>query len=107
MTDENGNTVESFQSFSTLEDDEDSSDSPEIHDDGADSPRVIGKVAGGTEKPSDSTDTAESADTAESLASDTEGDSVRSGTSPLMIGGVIGAVAIIGGVGFYMTKRRK
>jgi len=107
MTDENGNTVESFPPFSTLEDAEDSTDSLEIHDDGEDSPRVIGNVSGGAEKPSDSTDMAKGTDTTESLASDTEGDSVRSGASPLMIGGVIGAVAIIGGVGFYMTKRRK
>ena len=47
MTDENGNTVESFPPFSTLEDDENSTDSLEIHDDGADSPRVIGKVTDG------------------------------------------------------------
>ena len=107
MTDENGSTVESFPPFSTLEDDVDSTDSLVIHDDGEDSPRVIGKVTGGAEKPSDSTDMAKGTDTTESLASDTEGDSVRSGASPLMIGGVIGAVAIIGGVGFYMTKRRK
>lgn len=59
MVDEYGNTVDSFSPYSTLEDDEDSTDSLEIHDDGADSPRVIGKVAGGAEKPSDSTDTAE------------------------------------------------
>ncbi len=107
MTDENGNTVDSFPPYSTMEDAEDSTDSLEIHDDGADSPRVIGKVAGGAEKPSDSTDTAEATNTAESLTSDTEGDSVQSGASPLMIGGVIATVAVIGGVGFYMTKRRK
>ena len=108
MTDENGDTVESFPPFNTLEDVKDSTDgdSYEIRDDGADSPRVIGKVAGGTEKPSDGTDTAEDTDTSESLASDTEGDSVRSGTSPLMIGGTIGTIAVIGGVGFYMTRKR-
>ena len=59
MTDENGNTVDSFPPYSTLEDEVDSTIDYEIHDDGADSPRVIGKVAGGAEKPSDSTDTAE------------------------------------------------
>ncbi len=107
MTDENGNTVDSFPPYSTMEDAEDSTDSLEILDDGADSPRVIGKVAGGAEKPSDSTDTAEATDTAESHANDTEVDSVQSGASPLMIGGIAAAVAVIGGVGFYMTKRRK
>ena len=107
MVDENGNTVENFPPFSTLKDDEDSSDSLEIHDDGADSPRVIGKVAGGAEKPSDGTATAEGTDTAERLVSGTEDDSVQTGASPLMLGGAIAAVAAIGGVGFYMTKRRK
>ena len=97
MTDENGDTVDSFPLFSTLKEDEVSTDGYEIHGEGEDSPRVIGKVAGGTEKPSDSVDTADGTDTAKRLASDTKVDSVRSGASPLMIGGV----------GFYMTKRRK
>ena len=107
MSDENGNTVESFPPFSTLEEDEDSTDSLEIHDDDADSLRVIGKVAGKAEKPSDSTDTAEGTDNTDSLTSDIEGDSVRSGANSLMICVTIGAIAVIGGVGFYMTKRRK
>ena len=104
MTDENGNTVESFLPFSTLEDVEDSTNSLEIHDDSADSPRVIGKVAGGAEKPCDSTDTATGPDTTESLASDTESNSVQTGASPLMIGGTIAAIAAIGGIGFYIQS---
>ena len=109
MTDENGDTVESFPPFSTLEDVEDSADSEsyEIHDDGEDSPRVIGKVAGGKEKPSDGMNKTEGTDTTESLASGTEGNSVRSGASPLMIGGTIGAIAVIVGFGFYLTKKKK
>lgn len=106
MTDENGNTVDSFPPYSTLEDAADITDGYEIHDDGADSPRVIGKVAGGTEKSSDSTDTAEGTDTSESIASGTEGDSVQNTASPLMIGGAVAAVAVIGGVGLYMTRKR-
>ena len=106
MSDENGNTVESFPPFSTLEEDEDSTDSLEIHDDDADSSRVIGKVAGGAEKPSDGTDTTEGTDNTDSLASDTEGNSVRSRANPLMICGTIGAVVVIGGVGLYMTRKR-
>lgn len=106
MTDENGDTVDSFPPYSTLEEAEDSTDGYEIHDDGTDSPRVIGKVAGGTEKPSDSTDTADGTDITENLASVTESDSVQSGASPLMIGGVIAIVAVIGGIGFYMTRKR-
>ena len=106
MTDENGDTVTSFPPFSTLEEGEDNADGYEIYDDGADSPRVIGKVAGGTEKPSDGTDTAEGTDTTESLASSSEGDTERSGANPLMICGTVGAIAVIGGVGFYMTRKR-
>lgn len=103
MTDENGNTVDSFPPFSTLEDAEDSTNSLEIHDDGANSPRVIGKVVGEAEKPSDGTETT---DTAESFTSNTEGDSVRSGASPLIIGGVVAIIAAVGGVGFYMMRKR-
>lgn len=107
MTDENGNTVDSFPPFSTLEEDEATADDYEIHDDGADSSRVIGKVAGGTENALDGAQTRQRVQTTESLASETEDDSVHSGASPLPIVGVIGAVAVIDGVGFYMTKRRK
>lgn len=57
MTDENGNTVDSFPPFSTLEEDEAAADGYEIHDDGADSPRVIGKVVGGTENALDGAQT--------------------------------------------------
>ena len=106
MTDENSNTVDSFPPYSTLENDEDSTDGLDIHDDGADSPRVIGKVAGGAEKPSDSMDTKEGTDTAESLASDTGSDSIQSGASPLMIGGVVATAAVVVGVGFYITRKR-
>ena len=57
MTDENGNTVDSFTPFSTLDEDEATADDYEIHDDGADSSRVIGKVAGGTENALDGAQT--------------------------------------------------
>ena len=62
MTDENGNTVDSFPPFSTLKDDEE----PEvpqgrhIDDDGNGSPRVIGKVSGGTESASEGASGADS-----------------------------------------------
>ena len=101
MTDENGNTVESFPPFSTLEENEDNTDSYEIHDEGEDSPRVIGKVANGAEKPSNSTDTTEDTDTTESLASDTEGDSVQTGASPLYIPPTLPQLH-----GYFATSRR-
>lgn len=106
MTDENGDTVDSFPPFSTLEENENSTDGYEINDNCADSPRVIGKVTDGIEKPSDGLNTAEGTDTTESLASEIEGDSVRFRADPLMIGGAVIAFAVIGGVGFYMTRKR-
>ena len=51
MTDENGNTVDSFPPFSTLKDEEEPEvpQGKHIDDDGNGSPRVIGKVSVGTE----------------------------------------------------------
>ena len=106
MTDENGDTVASFLPFSTLEK-EDSTNDYEIHDNGTDSPRVIGKVTGGAEKPSDGTETAEGTDTAESVAGSSEGNTERSGANPMLIVGAVIGVAGIGGVGFYITKKKK
>lgn len=47
MIDQNGNTVDTFPPFSTLEEDEtEAASGYEIHDDGKDSPRVVGEVTG-------------------------------------------------------------
>ena len=60
MIDKNGNTVDSFPPFSTLKDEPDESTGGyEINDKGEDSPRVIGEVAGGTEKASEGGSSAE------------------------------------------------
>ena len=54
MLDENGNTVDTFPPFSTLEENEpDTKNDYKIQDDGADSPRVIGKVTGGSQTASE------------------------------------------------------
>lgn len=56
MIDENGNTVDSFPPFSTLEEDEGESETAEAHtisDNGNASPRVIGDITGGTETASE------------------------------------------------------
>lgn len=80
MTDENGNTVDSFPPFSTLKDDEE----PEvpqgrhIDDDGNGSPRVIGKVSGGTESASEGASGADSEVTPDTASSVSES---RSGNS--------------------------
>ena len=60
MIDKNGNTVDSFPPFSTLKDEpEESTGGYGINDKGEDSPRVIGEVAGGTEKASEGGSSAE------------------------------------------------
>ena len=112
MTDENGDTVTTFPPFSTLKKEEDSTNGYEIHDNGADSPRVIGKVTDGAEKPSDGTETAEGTDTAESVTSSSDGERLsyrtteHSGANPLLIVGAVVAVTVISGVGFFITRKR-
>lgn len=109
MTDENGNTVDSFPPFSTLKDDEEPEvpQGKHIDDDGNGSPRVIGKVSGGTETTSEGGSSAEGNDTPDSQSSVSEGDSEHSGANPLAIIAGVAALAGVGGIGYYMTKKRK
>ena len=109
MTDENGNTVDSFPPFSTLKDDEE----PEvpqgrhIDDDGNGSPRVIGKVSGGTESASEGTSGADSEVTPDTASSGSESRSGASESNPMPI---IAGVAIAAGVGvggYFMMKKKK
>ena len=109
MTDENGNTVDSFPPFSTLKDDEE----PEvpqgrhIDDDGNGSPRVIGKVSGGTESASEGTSGADSEVTPDTASSGSESRSGASESNPIPI---IAGVAIAAGVGvggYFMMKKKK
>lgn len=109
MTDENGNTVDSFPPFSTLKDDEE----PEvpqgrhIDDDGNGSPRVIGKVSGGTESASERTSGADSEVTPDTASSGSESRSGASESNPIPI---IAGVAIAAGVGvggYFMMKKKK
>ena len=109
MTDENGNTVDSFPPFSTLKDDEEPEvpQGKHIDDDGNGSPRVIGKVSGGTESASEGGSSAEGNDTPDSQSSVSEGDSEHSGANPLAIIAGVAALAGVGGIGYYMTKKRR
>lgn len=109
MTNENGNTVDSFPPFSTLKDDEEPEvpQGKHIDDDGNGSPRVIGKVSGGTESASEGGSSAEGNDTPDSQSSVSEGDSEHSGANPLAIIAGVAALAGVGGIGYYMTKKRK
>ena len=108
MIDENGDTVDTFPPFSTLEEDEIGTPSGhEINDDGADSPRVIGEVTGRTETASEELADGEGNVTTEDSAELSEGNSERSGVDPLLIIVCIVVVAGIGGIGYYIVKRKK
>ena len=107
MLDENGNTVDTFPPFSTLE--EDSSESAngyKIQDDGADSPRVIGKTAGGSQTASEGLASDEGNVTDESFPNESESDSERSGVDPLVIIAGVAALAGIGGAAYYFNKKK-
>lgn len=108
MIDQNGDTVDTFPPFSTLEEDKaESTGDFRINDDGEDSPRVKGKVTERTETASDSVAAEDNEVTADSSANASEGDSKRSETNPLLIISGVAAVAGIGGAGYYLMKKRK
>lgn len=109
MTDENGNTVDSFPPFSTLKDDEEPEvpQGRQIDDDGNGSPRVIGKVSGGTESASEGASGADSEVTPDTASSGSESRSGASESNPMPI---IAGVAIAAGVGvggYFMMKKKK
>ena len=108
MIDQNGDTVDSFPPFSTLEEDEaETTVDFKINDDGEDSPRVKGNVTGRTETASESVAVEDNEVAADSSVNASEGDSKRSKANPLLIIAGVAAVAGIGGAGYYITKKRK
>lgn len=108
MIDQNGDTVDTFPPFSTLEEDEaETTGDFKINDNGEDSPRVKGKVTGRTEKASESVAAEDNEVTADSSANASEGDFERSKANPLLIISGVVAVAGIGGAGYYFMKKRK
>ena len=108
MIDKNGDTVDTFPPFSTLEEDEpETAGGHEINDNGADSPRVIGEVTAGTETASEGLADGEGNDTAESSTKPSEGNSEGSGANPLAIIAGVAALAGVGGAGYYIMKKRK
>ena len=108
MIDKNGNTVDSFPPFSTLKDTEpEATGGYEIHDDGEDSPRVIGEVTARTETASEGGSAAEGNDTAISPSGGSESNSEGSGVNSLAIIAGVAALAGVGGIGYYMTKKKK
>ena len=107
MLDENGDTVDTFPPFSTLEESEsETAGGYQINDDGEDSPRVIGKVTGGSQTASEGLASDESNITDESLPSGSESDSERSGVDPLVIIAGVAALAGIGGAAYYFNKKK-
>ena len=108
MIDKNGNTVDSFPPFSTLKDTEpEAAGSHAINDNGDNSPRVIGEVTAGTETASADVSSAEGNNTADSPSDGSEGNSEDSGANPLPIIAGVAALAGVGGVAYYFTKKRK
>ena len=108
MIDKNGDTVDTFPPFSTLEEDEsETAGEYEIHDGGADSPRVIGEVTARTETASEGGSAAEGNDTAVSPSGGSEGNSEGSGVNSLAIIAGVAALAGVGGAGYYIMKKRK
>lgn len=108
MIDKNGNTVDTFPPFNTLEEDEpEITGGHEINDDGADSPRVIGEVTAGTEKTSEGLADGESNDTVEGSTEPSEGNSEGSGVNALMIIAGVAALAGVGGAGYYIMKKKR
>ena len=108
MIDQNGDTVDTFPPFSTLEEDEpETAGGHEINDDGADSPRVIGEVTAGTETASEGLADGEGNDTTEGSGEQSEGNSERSGANPLAIIAGVVALAGVGGAGYYIMKKKR
>ena len=108
MIDQNGDTVDTFPPFSTLEEDEtETTGDFKINDDGEDSPRVKGNVTGRRSTASESIAVEDNEVAADSSVNASEGDSKRSKANPLLIIAGVAAVAGIGGVGYYITKKRK
>ena len=108
MIDRNGDTVDTFPPFSTLKDEpEESTGGYQINDNGEDSPRVIGEVAGGTETASEGDSSAEGNDTPDSPSGGSEGNPAQSETNPLPIVAGVAALAGVGGAAYYFTRKRK
>ena len=107
MIDKNGNTVDSFPPFSTLAEETERESSIEINDNCDESPRVIGEVTGRTEMASISVPASEAKDTNDSPSNDSEGNSAHSETNPLPVVAGVAALAGVGGISYYFTRKRK
>lgn len=109
MIDENGDTVDTFPPFSTLEDGDEAETAGghTIDDNGNGSPRVVGKVTDGTETASNGAEGIDSTVTADTASNGSEGNTVASESNPLPI--IAGTVSVVGvgAAGFYIMKKKK
>ena len=103
MIDKNGDTVETFPVFSTLE--EDTTERVYNEDTGSNDIGAVGIVGNGAEKSSESRNKSDSKVSAKSTEKATEGVPERSESNPLPL--VIGGIAIVGIGGAIMYKKRK
>ena len=108
MIDENGDTVDTFPPFSTLEEDEEGTipaGGRNADDKGSGSPRVIGDVTGGTETASKG-DTASGSETT-SLTASNGSQSKQSGSGTLLY--LVGGIAVVGAgaAGYFVMKKKK
>lgn len=106
MIDQNGNTVDSFPPFSTLEEEE-NPNPQSVNDNSTESNRVIGSVDSRTEKPSEGIEISDGKVTAEITEGTVKSDSEQSESNkalPLAIGGI----AVVGiGAAVIIYKKRK
>lgn len=111
MIDENGDTVDTFPPFNTLEEDEEIGvpSGNHIDDNGNGSPRVVGKVDSSerTESASEGLADGEGNDTAETASDGSESDTGASQTDPLPIIAGVAAIAGVGVAGFFIMKKKK
>lgn len=107
MIDKNGDTVDTFPPFSTLKDEpEESTGGYQINDNGEDSPRVIGEVAGGTGTTSEGGSSAEGNDTPIVRQAVLRA-ILRSLRQILCLSLQEWLLAGVGGAAYYFTKKRK
>jgi len=109
MIDKNGDTVDSFPPFSTLADEVEAETAHEqqINDNGNGSPRVVVEVTGRTETASEGGSSVKDNDTAKDSVKPSESNSEQSGVNPIIVIAGVVAIAGIGGIGYYITKKRK
>ncbi|MDE7363802.1 MAG: hypothetical protein K2N27_02770 [Ruminococcus sp.] len=107
MIDKNGDTVDIFPIFSTLDEDEEKQNHIPVGDDNGNENNAVGIAGNGTEKPSESLENSDGKVSANSTERAIDGIPERSENSAMPI--IIGCIAVVGiGVGgTILYKKRK